>query len=156
MALAYRIKSSPKLAESTISPSLTTLSVSWLNKQFKAVSIHRGVVEGTWESTSDLEGATHFDALLNEAVQKTKYRGPTVTLVLSHQRLVQQLVDLPPVKGQALSKLVERQALQQKFFVSEAAFTWQQVPAPKGTQRVLLHRVPKILINPLVLSCGHS
>ncbi len=148
--LLYRIKSSAKLAENSISSNLTTLSLSWLNKQFKAVAIHRGVVEGTWESPTEIEGASHFEELVREAVKNTGYHGLTVSLVLAHPRMVQQLVDLPPVKGQSLKKLVERQAKQQKFFPSEAVFAWQNCPSPKGVQRVLLHLFPKILLNQLI------
>jgi hypothetical protein len=148
--LLYRIKSSTKLAESSIPAHLTTLSVSWLNKQFKAVAIHRGVVEGSWESPTEIEGASHFEELVREAVKNTGYHGNTVSLVLAHQRMVQQLVDLPPVKGQALTRLVERQASQQKFFPSEAVFAWQNCPSAKGTQRVILHLFPKILLHQLI------
>src|SRR5512135_3041725 len=101
---------------------VTTLSISWLNGQFKAVAVHRGAVEGTWEHPEEVEGAGEFGELIREAVAQTNYRGQTVSLLLAHPRLVQQLVDVPPVKGQAIRRIVQRQAQQQKLFPGQAAW----------------------------------
>lgn len=151
MALNLRIPS--KSAGNAIPSHLTTLSISWLNKQFKAVAIHRGLIEGTWEKPEEIEGASHFEGLLKEAIKHTGYRGQTVTLLLAHQRLVQQLVDLPPVKGNALIKLVQRQAAQQKVFQGDAAHAYELAPSPKGMQRVILHLFPRILLGQLSAAC---
>src|SRR3954469_22145202 len=107
--------SSRKLGGQTIPGHLTTLSVSWLNSRFKAMSVHRGMVGGTWEPPQEIEGVTNFEALIHEAVRQTGYRGQTVSLLLAHPRLVQQLVDVPPVKEAALKKVIQRQAQQQKM-----------------------------------------
>src|SRR5258708_33697999 len=93
---------SRKLSAAAIPAHLTTLSVSWLNGQAKAVAVHRGVVEGTWESpppTAETGGAANFETLLREAVQKTGFRGQTVSMGLGPPRLVAPLVDCPPRKG---------------------------------------------------------
>lgn len=129
---------------------LTTLSVSWLNGQFKALAVQRGVVEGTWERPGELEGTGNFEALLREAVQKTGYHGLTVSLLLAHPRLVQQLVEVPPVKGSALKKVIHRQAQQQKMFDGEAACAFQPSLSDKGSKRVVLHLFPKLLLDQLV------
>src|SRR5437868_4163721 len=91
-----------KLGASTIPAHLTTLSISWLNNQFKAVAIHRGTVVGTWERPGETDGPDRFDAFIREAGQHTGYKGQNVSLILAHPRLVQQLIDVPPVKGAAL------------------------------------------------------
>src|SRR5664280_1038253 len=94
----------PRTSGSTAIPGhVTTLSVSWLNSQFKAIAVHRGVVEGTWDHTGAVEGAEQFEALIRDAIQQTGYHGQTVSLVLAHPRLAQQLVDAPPVKAAALN-----------------------------------------------------
>ena len=111
-----KIANSPKPRSAAIPANVSTLSVSWLNSQFKAIAVQRGVVEGTWECPGEIEGTGNFEALLREAVQKTGYRGQTVSLLLAHPRLAQQLVDVPPVRGSALDKVVQRQAQQQKMF----------------------------------------
>src|SRR5437762_3213359 len=97
-----------KSAADAIPSHLTTLSVSWLNNQFKAVAVHRGTVQGRWERPGVTDGPGNFGAFIREAVQQTGYEGQTVSLLPAHPRLVQQLVDLPPVKRAMLSKLVQR------------------------------------------------
>src|SRR5258708_36925913 len=113
---------SRKISTGAIPAHLTTLSVSWLNGQFKAVAIHRGAPEGTWENPAQAEAGAVFEVLLRQAVEKTGFRGQTVSLLLAHPRLVQQDVDVPPVKGAALNKILQRQAQQQKKFPGEPAW----------------------------------
>jgi hypothetical protein len=136
-----------------IPSSLTTLSVSWLNSQFKAVAVHRGAVEGSWERPGETEGAGQFEALIGEAVARTNYRGQTVWLVLAHPRLVEQHIEVPPVKGQAMQKVIRQQARQQKFFPGEAAWVYQTLLSAKGVQGVILHLFPKPTLDQLVQGC---
>jgi len=150
---------SRKLSAGAIPAHLTTLSVSWLNGQAKAVAVHRGAVEGTWEGpppTAETGGAANFETLLREAVQKTGFRGQTVSMVLAHPRLVQQLVDVPPVKGGALKKVLQRQAQQQKMFPGDAAWTFQTSPSDKPGQSVILHLFPKQLLDHFVQGCKRN
>jgi hypothetical protein len=135
---------------------LTTLSVSWLNGQFKALAVHRGVVRGTWERTGDIEDAAQFAALLREAAQQTGYHGQTVTLLLAHPRLAQQVVDVPPVKGTALQRILQRQVQQQKIFVGEAAWVCQNSLSGKSEPRVVMHLLPAALLNELLLGCRRN
>jgi hypothetical protein len=145
-----------KLGGNAIPAQVTTLSVSWLNSQFKAVSVHRGVIEATWERPGDTDGPGNFADFIREAVQQTGYHGQTVSLLLAHPRLVQQLVDLPPVKGQAMQKIIRRQSQQQKLFPGEAAWACQTLLSAKGTQRVILHLFPKPMLDQLVQGCQRS
>jgi hypothetical protein len=145
-----------KLGTGAIPANLTSLSVSWLNGQFKAVAVHRGSVEATWERAGVTEGAEHFDAFIREAVHETGYRGQTVVLVLAHQRLVQQLVDLPPIKGKKLQKVIQRQAKQQKMFPGDASWASEACPPGKAGQRMVLHLLPRQLVNHLVQGCKRN
>ena len=147
---------SRKLSASSIPAHLTMLSASWLNGQFKAVAVHRGAVEGTWENPSEAEATANFEPLLREAVQKTGFRGQTVSLVLAHPRLMQQLVDVPPVKGAALKKVLQRSAQQQKLFPGEAAWSLQSSPSDKPPQSVILHLFPRQLLDQLVQACKRN
>ncbi len=136
---------------------LTTLSVSWLNGQLKAVAIHRGKVAGTFERPdSETDAPGDFEAFIREAVQKTGYHGQTVSLVLAHPRLVQQMVDVPPVKWAALNKVIRRQAAQQKVFADEAAYASQMLASAKNKPRVLLHLLPRLVLSQFMLACRRN
>ncbi len=135
---------------------VTTLSVSWLNRQFKAVAVHHGIVHGQWEHPGEVEGANQFERLLRQAVQQTGYHGQTVSLVLAHPRLVQQTLDVPPVKTASLRKILQRQAQQQKIFTGEAAWTSQSSSVGKEAQRVVLHLLPRALLHQLIQGCHNN
>jgi len=151
-----RLAKKNKAVLAAIPSHLTTLSVSWLNNQFKAVAVHRGQIEATWERPGSTEGPEHFDAFIREAVHETGYRGQTVSLVITHPRLAQQLVDLPPIKGKKLQKVIQRQARQQKMFPGEASWASEPCPPGKVAQRVVLHLFPKQMITLLVLGCKRN
>ncbi len=152
----YSLVKKRKLGSSAIPANLTTLSVSWLNNQFKAVAVHRGTIDAAWERQGDTDGLDRFDAFIREAVQRTGYRGQTVSLTLAHPRLVQQLVDVPPVKGAALQKVIHRQAQQQKMFTGEAAWASQTSPSGKSTHRIVLHLFPRLLLNHFLQGCKRN
>jgi len=135
---------------------VTTLSVSWLNQQFTALAVHHGVVAGSWERVADLESVTDLAGLFREAVEQTNYRGGTVSLVLASPRLAQQLIEVPPVNGANLKKVIQREAQQQKLFSGEAAWTFQNTLATKGVQRVILHLLPKTLLDRLIQACQQN
>src|SRR5437016_5395095 len=78
------LKQPPELGANVIPAHLTTLSVSWLNNQFKAVAIHRGEIEGAWECPDPIDG-TGFEGLIREAIEQTEYRGHSVSLLLAHK-----------------------------------------------------------------------
>ena len=139
-----------KVGTAKISQKLTTLSISWLNNEFVAASIHRGVLGETWQATFTPESMPDIASLVREAVQKTNYHGTTVSLLLANPRLAQKLVDVPPVSGSGLVKIIQREAQQQKFFNDEAAWTFQSSLTVKGVQRVILHLLPKTLLDSLI------
>lgn len=143
----------PKLGGNRIPANVTTLSVSWLNNQFKAVAVHRGDVIGAWERPGDTEGPGDFEALIREAIHETGYHGQTVSLLLAHPRLVQQVVSMPPAKGAALQKLIHRQAQQQQMFAGEAAWASQTSPVASGMQNIVLHLFPRLLLNQFIQAC---
>lgn len=145
-----QISQNTKPRTAAVSTNVTTLSVSWLNNQFKAVAVVRGMIEGTWEHPGEIEGAQHFEELIREAVKQTGYRGTTVSLVLAHPRLSQQLVETPPLRGQMLAKFVARQAQQQKMFEGTAAAAHQPAVSGRESQRLLLHLFPRPLLDQLV------
>jgi hypothetical protein len=113
-------------------------------------------VVGTYEHPAEVDGSANFQSLIAEAVSQTGYRGQTVSLLLAHPRLVQQLVDVPPLKDGAIRRVLQRQAQQQKLFPGEAAWAFQRSLSAKGSQQVILHLFPKGLLDQLVQGCQRN
>lgn len=141
-----------KSGESKIPQNVTTLSISWLNNQFVAQSIHRGKVEGSWEMAFTPDVEPDFADLVREAVQKTRYHGTTVSLLLANAKLAQQLIEVPPVSGGDLIKVIQREAQQQQFFHGDAAWSFQTSLTVKEIKRVILHLLPKALLDHFILA----
>ena len=133
-----------------IPQNVTTLSISWLNGRVWAKGIHRGTVTGTWETTLPADGEPDFAKLIQEAVKQTHYDGTTVSLLLANPNLAQNLVEVPPVTGSGLHKIIQREAQQQKLFQGEAAWTFQPALTVKELPRVILQLLPKTLLDRLV------
>jgi len=144
------LKSRRRGSGTALSAQQTTLSVSWLGNQFRALAVHRGQIEGTWTSPEPVEGVNHFLTLLRRAAAETNFKGTTASLVLAHARLVHQLIEVPPARGAALQKLVSRQAQQQNPFPGEAVWSAQPAESAKATQRLLLNLFPKALLDELL------
>jgi hypothetical protein len=141
---------SRKTGPEIISSKVTTLSISWLNHQVVAKNVRRGVIEGTWETELAAEGDPDLAGLIREAVRQTHYDGTTVSLLLANSRLAQNLVDVPPVFGSALTKIIQLEAQQQKVFAGEAAWTFQTALTTADNKRAVLHLLPKPLLDQLV------
>ena len=132
----------------------TVLSLSLLNERFSATAVHRGVVAGTWERPEPVTDLADFASVVREAVKQTGYVGTAVTAVLAHQRLAQQLVESPPVKGRNLKLFLQSRVKQLKPFASEAAWSYQPTLPTRNAQAMLAHLFPRELLGQLVNACG--
>lgn len=128
------------------------LSVSWMGRRFRALSVHRGQVLGTWESPEPVEGTDNFGTLIKRAIEGTRYAGDAVSLVLSHPRLAHQVIDLPPAKGPEIRGLIERTAQQRSasLFNTKAAWSAQPAESVKGTARYVVNLFPQPLLDELI------
>jgi hypothetical protein len=131
----------------------TVLCLSLLHDRFSATAVHRGAVAGTWERPEPVADFADFSSVLREAIKQTGFAGTSVTVVLAHQRLAQQLVEAPPVKGRNLKWFLQRRVKQLKPFTSDAAWSYQTTVPTRNAQAVLLHLFPKELLDQLMQGC---
>lgn len=158
----------------------TTLCVSWLDGHVRALAVHKGIVEGFWESPDAVMDAAGFAAMLRQAVVNTDYKGTSVTVTLAHPKLGQQLLSVPPLGGTGLTRFVERhiqsilylglppdlqptlvryvqrQAQHLKAFDGDAAWCFEHAMPASGANGLLLHLFPKQILNDLVQECGKA
>lgn len=140
----------PSLSTPKFGRQLTTLSFSWINGRCNAVAVQRGELTGSWESPDAGDDLERFSDLLAAAVAATGYKGNVVSLVLAHPRLTQQFVETPPVKGNALGAVVERQVRKLKVFDGEPAWAFQPTLPTKTAHGVLVHLFPRALLDLLI------
>ena len=131
----------------------TVLTLSLLNERLSATAVHRGSVAATWERAEPVTDLADFASALREAVEQTGYAGTAVSVVLAHQRLAQQLVESPPIKGRNLKLFLQSRVKQLKPFPSEAAWSYQPTLPTRNAQAMLLHLLPSELLGQLVQGC---
>lgn len=125
----------------------TTLGVSWLNGHFQAVAIVRGEVAGTYGSMLPVEDFHNLADHIQKAAKHTGFDGTAVSLVFAHPRMIQQVIDVPPIKDAALKAYVQRQINQFKTFEEPAAWAAQPAAFTKSKQGLLVHAFPKALVE---------
>jgi hypothetical protein len=129
------------------------LCVSWLEGQFKAVAFRKGVVAGTWEAPGPVTDFAGLAAPLREAAARTQAEGRQVAFTLAHPRLSDQVLELPPARGFALERFLQRRVGEIKTFASEAVWSRQAALPLKGVNAALLHLFPTGLLNQLTRAC---
>jgi hypothetical protein len=132
------------------------LCVSLLGGQFKAMALRRGAVVNPWEASGPVDDLVGVTGVLAEAVLGTRAEGKTVTMVLAHARVLDQVVEVPPVKHRMLERLLQRRAEGMRTFSGEAAWSRQAaLPTRKG-QAWLLHVCPRVLLDQLARGCEQA
>ncbi len=152
----YRIQPTTLSVSSHFPRGLTTLGISWLGGHFEAVALHKGEVAGTWRAPESCEDVERFGELARQAVEKTGFQGNSVHLVFSHPKLIHLLVDVPDARGPALKALVQRQVERQKAFDEAAAWTFEKAEATKASSSVIVHILPRTILQRLQLGAERS
>src|SRR5262245_62031671 len=84
------------------------LCLSLLNGQFKAAAMRKGTIAATWDRPELLDDLAGLPAVLREATERTRPPSRRVAVVLAHPRLSHQVVEVPPTRGSAIERFLER------------------------------------------------
>jgi hypothetical protein len=129
------------------------LCVSLLGGQFKAVALRKGAFDSRWEYPLAVDDMVLARAVLRDALLNTGAEGKSITMVLAHPRLIDQVIEVPPVKHRMLDRLLQRRADGMKTFTGDVSWSRQAaIPTRKG-QGWLLHVFPKVLLDQLGRGC---
>src|ERR1051326_3436790 len=128
----------------------TVLSLSLLNDRLAAGAGHPGSTVGSFVRTTPVIENGDFAAAFREAIKQTGYAGTAGALVIAHQRLAQQLVETPPLKGQNLKWFLQKRVQQLKPFPAEAACSYQPTLPTRNGPALLLHLLPRPFLDQLV------
>jgi hypothetical protein len=130
------------------------LGISWLNGQVRAVARRRGVEGGGPEAVLDRVHPDVSPEVLRQAVALTGFQGRHVTITLAHARLLQFQVEAPPAKGAVLSAYLQAQVERLKSWEEPAVWTAQRMARPQGGEAILLHVLPRSLLEQVTAACG--
>jgi hypothetical protein len=133
------------------------LGISLLNGELKAAAFGKGTgapegVEGGGTG-DDLAG---LGAAVRGVVDKTGAGGKPVAVALAHPRLTDQIVEVPPVKGWKLERLLQRRAQMNKAFTGQAVWSHQAALPTKRGGAAWLHVCPKAVLEQLSAACAEA
>ncbi len=135
----------------------TSLGISVLNGDLRAVAFGRGAAAPVTGETNGLgENLAGLGLALLEVVEKTGTSGRTVAVALAHPRLIDQVVEVPPVTGWKLQRLLPRRVQAAKAFVGAAAWSSQPALPTKRGGAALLHLCPKAVLDQLAQGCEQA
>ena len=167
----------PPAAPERLPTHQTTLSVSWLDGHVRALAVHKGSVENSWECPDPVPEAAGLGGVLRQAVAETGYKGSSVSLTLAHPRLGQQLLSVPAARSTNLLRFIERQmqsllylgvppdlqptlvryiqrqAQNLKAFDGDAAWCFEYAMPVDGATGILLHLFPRQILDTLIDEC---
>jgi len=123
--------------------------VSWLNGHVKAAAVERGSIVASWERPVMVADFSGFNTVLSEALENTRRGAKQMVMVVAHPRHIQEVLEVPGVKGGMLAKFLRRRVLVLKTFEGEASWAWQTALPTKRHKSVLLHIFPKPLVDQL-------
>jgi hypothetical protein len=133
---------------------LTSLGVSWLNGQLRAVAYVRGKEPRVFEASLEPTQLEGLPELLRQVVAQTGFPGREVSLGLAHPRLLQLQVEAPPAKGALLTAYLKAQVERLKSFEESAVWAVQGIARTQGGQGLLLHVLPQSLLEQLTGACA--
>jgi hypothetical protein len=130
------------------------LGISWLNGQVRAVARLRGGEPDGPEAVLDRGHPELSPEALRQAVALTGFQGRDVTIALAHSRLLQLQVEAPPAKGAVLSAYLQAQVDRLKGWEEPAVWAAQRMARPQGGDAILLHVLPRSLLEQVTAACG--
>lgn len=130
------------------------LCLSLLNGQFKAAAMRKGAIAATWERAEPLEDLAGLAAVLREAGERTRPASRRVALVLAHPRLSHQIVEVPPARGWAVERFLERRVQTIKPFDGQAAWSSQPALPTRNANARLVDLLPKAVVEQIGQGCA--
>jgi hypothetical protein len=132
----------------------TALCISLLNGEVRAAALRRGAPAGLWQRPEALEELAGFADVARQAAAGTRAGGRHVAVVLAHSRLNHQIIEVPPARGWALDRFLQRRVQHLKTFEGEAAWSCQPALRTKSAEALLLHLCPQTLLDQLAQGCA--
>ncbi|MBX2839812.1 MAG: hypothetical protein KTR35_23345 [Gammaproteobacteria bacterium] len=133
---------------------VTEYSISWLYGEFKIARYKRGRMVDQFTADQLVESPTDFVNALREArtVIGIKRKGK-VAIVHEHDLHTHSYMEIPYMRKRDLEKYLQRKVAQESGIGSELAWCYHEAKHADGNEGVLLHMVPKSIVDTTVVTC---
>ncbi len=135
--------------------SRNSYTISWLYGEFRIARFYKGELAEQWQADGLVEDREQFLRTLIEAGRHLDLsaRGE-VTLVHEHDLHSHDYLEVPAMKKRDLEKYLLRRVEQDKPFAEDAAWCFHEANHGDGKQGVLLHLLPRYLVEETVSACA--
>ncbi|MEN9676737.1 MAG: hypothetical protein RIS76_2633, partial [Verrucomicrobiota bacterium] len=132
------------------------LGVAWMQGELAVAVSGVGESEGLWMSPSPVPDAESLGHALREAVLRTGFKGRSVSLVLTHPRMIQRRIEMPRLRGGTRERFLQRQAEHSPG--SEGPIHWvcRAAVAASTPEAVIMHLLSRRLHDELVGACASA
>ncbi|MEM9622479.1 MAG: hypothetical protein AAF993_12565 [Pseudomonadota bacterium] len=135
----------------------TSYAISWLYGEFRIARFYKGEVAEQWQAPELVESHAHFVRALDEAGRQIDLRTKgDVTVVHEHDLHSHDYLELPAMRKRDLEKFLWRRVQQDKPFAEDAAWCFHEVRHSDGQQGVLLHLLPKSVVEDTITACTNA
>eukprot|EP00903_Cladosiphon_okamuranus_P004380 g4378.t1 len=128
--------------------------IEWAYGEFRIARLKSGEVVESWKSPTPVTDL----ASLNDAMYEAAYhvdisRGGSVAIAYEDDLHTHEFLEVPPLSHKDMNKFLVRRVELDKPFKDEAA--WRHHPVAKGTNvdGVILHLMPKYIVNAVMRIC---
>ena len=129
-------------------------AISWLYGEFRIARFVRGELDAQWASEELVNSQAGLMRALDQACNHMDLtvKGD-VTVVHEHDLHTHDYLEVPAMKKRDLEKFLHRKVEQNKVFEEEAAWCYHKVRHQGGKEGVLLHQLPRGIVDSTVDAC---
>ena len=129
-------------------------AISWLYGEFRIARFVRGELDAQWESEELVNTQAGLIRALDKACSQIDLtvKGD-VTVVHEHDLHTHDYLEVPTMKRRDLEKFLQRKVEQNKSFEEDSAWCYHTVQHQGGKEGVLLHQLPKNIVDSTVAAC---
>lgn len=135
--------------------SRTGYAISWLYGEFRIARLQRGEVQEEWQAPTLINTHTALVEALDAAADCIDLSAKgDVTIVHEHDLHTHEYLELPTMRRRDLEKFLLRKVEQSKKFADKAAWCYHEVHHQNGKKGILLHQLPKNIVDSTISACA--
>jgi len=134
--------------------SKTRYAISWLYGEFRIARFQRNEIDAQWESPTPVETRNDLVRALDAAAEQIDLsQKGDVTIVHEHDLHTHDYLEVPSMKRRDLEKYLQRRVEKDKSFPEDAEWCYHKVSHQDHKEGVLLHLLPKRIVQSTVATC---
>jgi len=132
-----------------------SIGISWIYTELYIVIERSGKIEKKWLSSQPVKNIKDFSEAIFEACNELDLRqGGRVFIAYESDVHTHDFLELPQMAKKDLQKYLHRRILTDKSFDEPAAWCYHEACQGENTEGVLLHLMPKNIVDAMIRICG--